>query len=668
MRDKWHQHSIIAVSIAVILISAVSIGYASLAQYLNVEGYATLRTNKDVRVTGITNNFESCGSDVFNPKYSENSITINGELPNLECTLEYTFKIKNDDNFAMEIVKIDEESYNNLNILYEFVDFEVGSIILENSEQDFKIKFYYNSELTEIPLETKIGAIFSFEFDYAETNPYENPFIEDGLILLYDGINNSGKGFRNNVSSWKDLVGTNNGELVGNPEWENDSLKFDGVDDKVEFKGDIPENYTIISTFEVDPDYGLAYQRIFAENPFPSLCINANGDAWLYGHGIDVVFPNSVKLEGKIKIAMTYDGASIKLYIDGFLMSSISVSNAPTSTARAFLGGRATNDRQFKGNIYNFMIYDRVLTEEEIIANTNAIKTEKIIFIKTVAQLLKIGSNENVIINNEEYKFTKDAKYIVQNNLAFSYNGIWEPDINTQIDTNDKIITITNTNDGSVHYFQNHLYVTKDNAIKNGLMLHYDGINNTGSGHSNNSPIWKDLKGTNDGILIGDISWSNNGLDFDGVDDRVEFVGDITNNYSFVVTIKPEMVGIHPRIFSENPFPTLYMNSNSNHRLAFYGQGRDNAFSPSIVPSPTHIIYVVVTYDGAEIILYVNGKKIGLLTTTTNPVSTAIAYLGGNDNLTRQYKGKIYNFMIYNRTLSELEVERSYITNRYKYK
>jgi len=44
------------------------------------------------------------------------------------------------------------------------------------------------------------------------------------------------------------------------------------------------------------------------------------------------------------------------------------------------------------------------------------------------------------------------------------------------------VITVKNTIDSSVKYYQNQLEVTKNNAIKDGLVLHYDSINNIGSG------------------------------------------------------------------------------------------------------------------------------------------------------------------------------------------
>jgi len=163
------------------------------------------------------------------------------------------------------------------------------------------------------------------------------------------------------------------------------------------------------------------------------------------------------------------------------------------------------------------------------------------------------------------------------------------------------------------------------------------------------------------------VTWNNNKLSFDGIDDKVRFRGDITNNYSMVITIKPELVGVHPRLFAENPFPTIYLHSNQQYRLGFFGQGQDKIFEPSLIPSQTEPTYVVVTYNGTRITLYVNGEITGEMLTKTNPTARETTYLGANATNTRQYTGDIYDFMIYDRVLDDFEIERSYITNNSKY-
>lgn len=63
--------------------------------------------------------------------------------------------------------------------------------------------------------------------------------------------------------------------------------------------------------------------------------------------------------------------------------------------------------------------------------------------------------------------------------------------------------------------------------VQEGLRLHYDGINNTGSGHAGDATVWKDLSGNgNDGTLSGinyleDSGWKTDSLRLDNIDDYV---------------------------------------------------------------------------------------------------------------------------------------------------
>jgi|GEM_PF-3073235 len=674
-KEKWYKQNLLAICIALVVISGLSIGYSAFSEKLNVMGTLALRVEKDIRVDGLINKFSSCGTDVYNPIYNEDSITVNGELPSLECYLEYEVTINNTTDFVMEVTEIDDTIYSNSDVSYNMNSMSVGTLISANDSKTFIVKLFYDSTLSVLPSDTTISAIFKFKFDYADIVIYDNKFIEPGLILLYDGKNNSGQGYRANATKWKDLIGTNDGELIGDPKWTNGYLNFDGIDDKVEFIGNTPTNYTIISTFYNDPSHSAPYQRIWADNPFPSLCLlisGSNRHAWLYGHGVDVVFPNAIRLHGVIQAAMTFNGSKIDLYVNGQLVSSIARTSIAPSVQKAFLGGRGTDDlRQFKGKMYNFMIYDRVLNDTEIKHNYDVHIENKAIPIQTVEEFLKIGSNEVVEIDGEAFLFSHDANYVIENDLAFDYDGIWTPVISQigSIISNDKVVTITNTNDGSIRYFQNQLFVTKDNAINDGLVLHYDGLNNTGTGNSNSSSIWKDLKGNNDATLIGGTTWNGKSLEFDGLTGKVAYKGNITPVYSIVMTIKPDPRGSHPRLTAENGFPTIYLHSGAgnNYALSFYAQGQDRPFNPmswATIGEPT---YVVVTYDSATVRLYINGVYNGAITTTTAPSSATLAYLGGRAANDRQYKGLIYDFMIYDRALTVFEIDRSYLTNYAKY-
>ena len=508
-------------------------------------------------------------------------------------------------------------------------------------------------------------------------------YIEDGLILYYDGINNTGLGHKSDTSIWKDLIGSNDGQLMNNPTWEVNALGFDGINDKVKFEGRITQNYTIVATFKNDPDFHtMSHQRIYSESPFPSLYINGQNkyprNLRMIVGGIDhAPFQNS-DFSGITQTVVTFDGSSLKLYINGVLADDIATTVAPPASVvqNCFLGGRLNNDRQLKGSIYDFLIYDRVLNQAEVTETYDVKNTKLYIPIKTEQDFQSIGSGNLVKVDGIMYCFDSTAMYEVKNDLSFTNPnpGMWMPNITGEgsITSYDKVVTITNT-DSSVHYYQNQLYVTKDNAIKSNLLLHYDTKNNSGTGHNLAATMWKDLQGANDATLTSGANWTGGlgGLFFDGTSGRATFnatVGDLTGGYSMVMTIKPELTGTYPRLFGENPFPTLYLRSNTDYRFTFYSAGTDTSFSPGVIPSTTKPTYVVMTYVGTTLTIFVDGKKAGTLTTPDPPdTSAGLAYLGARATDDRFYKGLIYDYMIYDRVLSDFEIERSYITNYSKY-
>lgn len=143
----------------------------------------------------------------------------------------------------------------------------------------------------------------------------------------------------------------------------------------------------------------------------------------------------------------------------------------------------------------------------------------------------KIGENKwRVTVSNIQYegyinkwnvKYQKEGNdfWNTSENMSFeiSEQGIYKIKLfNEDIETSDKSIkTVELLGD----------------YIKNGLIVHYDAINNTGEGdnnHSTSATVWKDLSGNgNDGTLKNfdkteESGWKDSFLKFDGVNDTVD--------------------------------------------------------------------------------------------------------------------------------------------------
>lgn len=200
------------------------------------------------------------------------------------------------------------------------------------------------------------------------------------------------------------------------------------------------------------------------------------------------------------------------------------------------------------------------------------------------------------------------------------------------------------------------------------LKVWYDGINNKEDGHDSSVNTWYDLSGNsnNSSTFIGSNTWSDNGLKLSGV---VPFVGNINEEYTLSMVVKPSNTGTNPYLIYGDSFPSLYLDSSDDYALTFKGQNLTSKVTPKTTLSTDKPSLVTVTYKDNTVSVYVNAMLIGTLSTDTKPTSVATAYLGGN-NSTSNLSGVIYNFMMYDKALSEEQIRSNYIidANRFDMK
>lgn len=191
---------------------------------------------------------------------------------------------------------------------------------------------------------------------------------------------------------WSDLTGNgNDGTLQsfnndnGVSGWGDNCLYFDGIDDIVRYPGNISsgdftvEVYIYVYAKQVA---GKVYGRLFAEDErtgYPSLCYKTDKDA-TYGNLsicgnriIDHQLPNETNLFGRlVQIDYVYDSINKELiiYMDGKEVRKASGVSASTSIAEASLGNRISdNTRALKCKYYNFLLYDKMLTVDNMKTN-----------------------------------------------------------------------------------------------------------------------------------------------------------------------------------------------------------------------------------------------------------------------------------------------------------
>lgn len=191
------------------------------------------------------------------------------------------------------------------------------------------------------------------------------------------------------------------------------------------------------------------------------------------------------------------------------------------------------------------------------------------------------------------------------------------------------------------------------------LKVWYDAINNTADGHSQNTNTWYDLSKNenNSSTMIGNNIWKEKNLELHGV---IPFNGTIYEEYTLSMVVKPNHTGTNPYLIYGDNFPSLYLDSSDEYALSFKGQSLTSKITPKYVLSTEKPSLVTITYKDNTLSVYVNATLITTLSTDVKPTSTTTAYLGGN-NASNNLSGTIYNFMLYDRALSEEEIRSNYV-------
>lgn len=216
--------------------------------------------------------------------------------------------------------------------------------------------------------------------------------IQDGLIIALDASDRNS--YVSGSATWIDLSSFNNGTLTNGPTFSSangGTIVFDGVNDFVlgssnlnisgnatfsicywarwngtSFSGDYPSGVGNNSTGNTNQGLSTTWNggRIaldFWVNRFRAT-VALNVQTWYY-----VCF---TKTAGLI-------GSTSKLYANGqeYAGAVEGTDTTPNITLSTFVVGRLDATRWFNGNIANVQIYNRALTQSEILQNYNAQKS-----------------------------------------------------------------------------------------------------------------------------------------------------------------------------------------------------------------------------------------------------------------------------------------------------
>lgn len=162
-----------------------------------------------------------------------------------------------------------------------------------------------------------------------------------------------------------------------------------------------------------------------------------------------------------------------------------------------------------------------------------------------------------------------------------------------------------------------------------------------------------DISGNdNTATVEGTMTIKDKGLVLDGTN-NIKLKGDVNYRYSLLLIVSASsLTGTNPSLIGNSTYPDLYLNSSNSYKYSFKSQGLNSSFNSSLKTGKKE--FIVLTYNGSNVTLYVDGIKRGSLATTTDPASVTNAYIGKN------FKGNIHKYALYDRTLTEKEIRTLY--------
>jgi hypothetical protein len=216
--------------------------------------------------------------------------------------------------------------------------------------------------------------------------------VTNGLVLYLDAANSIS--YVSGSTIWRDISGNNNnGTLTNGPTFNSNnvgSIVFDGVNDRI----DLPNatslwtsNFTI--NFYIKSNL-LGNQFIFSNGSYGSAATNI----WFGGGalnnfavflrrtdgtgavGYNFTLPALYNILGYYSIVYNVGDNTLKLHQNSSLVESKNTSLVdPSWMPNGWRIGNSNGWPSVNGDIYNFSIYNRALSQQEITQNYNATKS-----------------------------------------------------------------------------------------------------------------------------------------------------------------------------------------------------------------------------------------------------------------------------------------------------
>ena len=527
------------------------------------------------------------------------------------------------------------------------------------------------------------------------------------VVISANSIYNSNKKvkFASEISYIKELVNSymvnNNGNLPSNSEVITSIRDISRDEMQSQFQDEDISNENTIVLNKIDMSMinpgTLQYGNGTEEKSDDIYCISKKTGRIYYARGCKIGSKTYYTLTDELKKAIKYtesnnvnDGI---IFYDGNLDNGIKEIDVKipesyldvelTSTDVSF---EYSSENQSGYNIYKTKSKENSIISVKYKVNNDSEKKELKYSVESVANSkLTFSLSDIKVMKNSETK--KDEKYIAIENLSKKdnqikmkkYSNIYIDKTvakdyfkNSGIDIKDNIISIDNSlgnvtvyvEDNSGNYHSEYITLNNNNTmdyINDGMILLLDGLQNTREGHSASTNVWEDLSGNNYDVTMENIQINNNNMYFSGTNSKMYSENNI-NAVSVEMVLELEETeqieqyiayfGSIDKILAWSPTENAFSLGNKKKRYSI-----DKLYKLSSIS---------VQYNPDA--MYLNSKELGL-----NVGSEGWMYgqkypfmISGYSNGWRM-KGKIYSIRVYNRALTQEEINHNYMVDKARY-
>ena len=521
-----------------------------------------------------------------------------------------------------------------------------------------------------------------------------------GLVAAYGFEPASGNAVPD--SSGRGNAGTLSGATRSTAGRFGSALSFDGVNDWVTVPDSASLDLTTGMTVEawVRPTSLTGWRTVAVkERPggivyslYASQGTRPVGQVWIGGEH-DALGSSALPPNTWTHLASTFDGTSLRLYVNGTLASTTAISGAMSlSDGVLRLGGNAVWSEWFAGLIDEARVYNRALPAAEIQRDmqtpvdggpptdsgppdTPPPAADTTPPSAPTGLSGAIGPGSVALSWNQSADNVGVARYNVHRSQTPGFtpaaaNRVGQPNGNGHSDSGlppGRYYYRVTAEDGAGNVSVPSAELTADvpgAPTTGGLVAAYG----FGSGSGNTIP---DSSGRgNAGMRSGATSTTGRngpGLSFDGVNDWVTIPDaaslDLSTGMTLEAWVRPSRLGgWRTLVFKERAGGVvygLYADQGGGRPLGQVDIGEErNAVGTAALPMNAWS-HLAVTYDGAVLRLYVNGAQAGSLSHAgVIPASTGVLRLGGNSIWAEWFAGVLDDVRIYDRALTAAEIQR----------